>query len=67
MPYRKRLTLDTATARSLRKLVKWRRSEFGKPDLTEEQVVASLVEQEWQAIDQMYQKAAEIAQEPYIF
>ncbi len=47
-------------------LTKHRRALLNQPDLTHEQTVMALVENEWHELDSAYQEAAEIAQEPYI-
>lgn len=62
---RQRLELDKEAARNLYLLTKYRRALFGNPALTEEAVVASLVEDEWTAI-QHEMEPAEMLQEPYI-
>jgi hypothetical protein len=65
--YRQRLAFSVKDAREIYRLLKHRRGLCSRPDMTEEELIMSLVEREWQEIDQAYQKAAEIAQEPYIF
>ncbi len=62
---RQRLELDNEAARNLYLLTKYRRSLFDKPDMTEEQVVASLVKDEWKVIQRENEPVEEM-QEPYI-
>lgn len=64
-PPRRRLSLGRETAKSLQLLTKHRRAVLGNPTMSEEAVVAALVEAAWREVDQAYQ-AAETAQEPYI-
>lgn len=58
-PYRKRLVLDEETARTLRTLLLHRRDLLNKPDMTEEDVVKSLIDAAWYELDQHFQEAAE--------
>lgn len=54
---KKRIHLDTETARRLRTLTRYRRGL--NPAATEEQVVMTLIEHEWQRLDQAFQQAAD--------
>jgi hypothetical protein len=63
---RQRLQLDREAAHNLYLLTKYRRAILGQPTLTEEQVIARLVEDAWVEIDQAAQEIVE-ATEPYIF
>ncbi len=51
---RLRLALNRDAATSLHLLTKHQRAALGKPDLTEEEVVSTLVEREWQAVQEVY-------------
>lgn len=62
---RKRLELGTSDAKNLYLLTKYRRALFGNPNLTEEQVIATLVEDEWKAVQQVLEPVEEM-QEPFI-
>jgi hypothetical protein len=46
-------------------LTKYRRALFANPDLTEEQVIARLVEDEWKAVQQALEPVEEM-REPFI-
>jgi len=56
---RQNLHFTLKDAREIYRLLKVRRGIAS--EMTEEQLIMSLVEQEWQAIDRMYQQVAEIA------
>ncbi len=62
---RQRLELDPEAAKNLYLLTKYRRAVFGDKSLTEEAVVASLVESEWKAVLAANEPVEEL-QEPYI-
>jgi len=65
-PPRRNLSLSKVDARNLHRLLKHQRAVRNAPDLTEETLVAELVEREWREIDQEYTKGAEMAHEPYV-
>ncbi len=56
---RQNLHFTRKDAREIYRLLKVRRGLAS--EITEEQLIMSLVEQEWQEIDRMYQQATEIA------
>ena len=62
---RKRLELDADTATSLYQLTKLRRATLSQPELSEEDVVKSLVEAEWEKVESELLPVEE-AKEPYI-
>jgi len=63
---RKRLELDSDTAKSLYQLTRLRRAALHQPDLREEDVVKVLVAAEWEKVESELLPLSEEAKEPYI-